>query len=136
PTTFRVEGATGELPDAARLWNALITETIGDQVRLSLDVPSLASLSSTDTAAYVADLDIKYQIWAWNGKPAETDDCSLPALADAGTEDKLAKWDGIGFHNRSDYQHRLKKFRLQYQEVAGRRPVSLDTDERSGDLRA
>jgi hypothetical protein len=86
--------------------------------------------------AFVSRLDLKQQIWRWNGRPAETGTVDLPVSGLP--DDELMAWDGIGFHAREDFQHRLTVERLPYRKETVSPPPKalLLTEDRSSDHRA
>jgi hypothetical protein len=129
--TFRVEVASRVLPTSKQLWDALEPEISGDRVLLSLSYPP-----APHGLAFVSRLDLKQQIWRWNGRPAETGTADLPVSGLR--DDDLMTWDGVGFHAREDFQHRVTVERLHYRKETLSPPPKalLLTEDRSSDHRA
>lgn len=129
--TFRLEVASRILPTSKQLWDALEPEISGDRILLNLDYAQVPH-----GLAFVSRLDLKHQIWRWNGRPAKVADTNLPASGLP--ENDLMTWDGVGFHAREDSQHRLTVERLHYRkETVGPPPKALLlTEDRSSDHRA
>lgn len=123
---FRIEAATDELPAEETLWNALQPVADGDRV--------LVNLEYSRGFAFISAFDLKHQIWRWNGRPIQVDTVALPGTDVS--EQVLSAWDGIGFHDRSNSQHKQIHGRLTHRDNTLPSTVLLYTDDRSNDHRA
>lgn len=135
--SFRVETASTEMPTELDLWNALTPKTSGDQLQLYLEYGHVTERPAA--MAFLSALKIRHQIWRWNGRPAKTSHVHAPGEAkpDPNHPDRTyISWDGIGFHDREDSQHRVISERLIYQPIATNPKVLIFTDDRRGDGRA
>ena len=119
PYRFVLEGATARMPAAVDLWQALVCRQEGGRVRVRLE--PTAAAAGWDAFAYLGKVEIKRQLWRWEGRPSaftvppdKTTPKQIevtfpydrtPAEIDAwenGGEGTALLWDAIGFSDRDD----------------------------------
>ncbi len=138
PLRMLLEGATTDLPSSKELWDAIRPVAVGGRLAVHLDRKAAGSLNKFD---YVASVDLRRQLWRWQGRPlrefpARTNDKQpeineLPLETDTPATNAFL-WDAEGFGDRGDDDYMLTRASLSTLDNS---PVLFE-DDRTQDRRA
>ncbi|HEX8210822.1 MAG TPA: hypothetical protein VF584_11650 [Longimicrobium sp.] len=127
PLRLLIEGATSKMPDSTDLWRALdvAVDGAGRAVTVRLDP---TSPGMEDVAPLLKKVELKRQLWRWNGRgvggeepplePAPLDpdpDAESPALSEA------MRWEVGAFSDRTPFDYLLTAAEVSFTDPPGYR---------------
>lgn len=138
PLRMILEGVSEQLPKAEELWQAIRPDLLGSRLAVHFD---RNSADANNTFDYVATVDLRRQLWRWQGRPLKdfpalkTDQQAeinkLPGDLDTPATNAFL-WDAEGFGDRGDDDYMLTTTAVSLLDSS---PVLFE-DDRAQDLRA
>ncbi|MBL8189605.1 MAG: hypothetical protein JNK38_16460 [Acidobacteria bacterium] len=140
PLRLILEGVSNELPPAQELWRAIRPVATGSRLAVHFD---RGVSTPTNKFDYVAKVDLRRQLWRWQGRPlaefpalSTAKQLEINKLPDDDTSGSTAThaflWDAEGFGDRGDDDYMLTSTAIGLTDSS---PVLFE-DDRSQDRRA